>query len=312
MELTRPEASPQAFRADQRTWRLGPLAITWSSGDGVTNCRDRDGIRRDQLDHWIIILPRRGRLLYDDGERTVPVDSRSLFLTGLHVPNVTARTEAEWILVFVPRNALPEIAPAFDALIGRTLEGTLASLLRAHLDELAQQLPRMTIAESALAAKATLAMIRAAVTRSGDHFHAARPQIEAGQRGRALSMIRAHLGSVRFGPDRLAFLVGMSRSQLYRLFEADGGVARTIQKERLRAIHRALIDPAERRSIRSIAEALGIPDPSCFSRVFRQEFGMTASEVRSEAKGAIRALPASAALPPPARNLNALLHHLGR
>ena len=129
-------------------------------------------------------------------------------------------------------------------------------------------------------------------------------------RSRVLALIRSQLGSVRLDPARLCQMAGMSRSQLYRLFEPDGGVARTIQRERLRAIRRILADPTDRRSLARIAEDLGMPDPSGFSRAFRQEFGMTPTEFREEVLTAGGALPLGAGLPRQARDLSDVLRRL--
>ncbi len=75
----------------------------------------------------------------------------------------------------------------------------------------------------------------------------------------------------------------MSRSNLYRLFEDIGGVARYIQRERLLEAQSILSDPARTQSISAIAEDLCFADASSFSRMFRREFGHSPSEVRSAA-----------------------------
>ena len=75
----------------------------------------------------------------------------------------------------------------------------------------------------------------------------------------------------------------MSRSNLYRLFEDTGGVARYIQRERLLEAHAVLTDPATKKSISAIAEDLRFADASSFSRTFRREFGHSPGEVRSAA-----------------------------
>jgi AraC-like DNA-binding protein len=226
------------------------------------------------------------------------------------MPNLSERSEAEWIMAFVARDALPEIAPAFDSQLGQTLDTALGRLLRGHLDALTEQLPRMTAAEAPRVTEATLALIRAAVTSSADHCAAARPQLEAVMRSRVTALIRAHLGSARLDPMRLSRMAGMSRSQLYRVFEPEGGVARAIQRERLRAVRRALADPAERRSIARIAEEVGMPDPSGFSRAFRQEFGLSPSTFRMEALASGGATLPGREIAAPGRDLGEVFRQL--
>jgi AraC-like DNA-binding protein len=92
--------------------------------------------------------------------------------------------------------------------------------------------------------------------------------------------IRRHMHRATLNASMLCREVGMSRSQLYRLLEGEGGVVRYIQRLRLLAAHAALSDLADARSISMIAEATGFYDPSAFSRAFRREFGLTPTELR--------------------------------
>lgn len=310
MEVLPTQDRAGGFRAEHRTWQLGPIAVTWSSGEGLINRRDLARARRDQLDHWVIVLMRHGEFLYHSDSGSLVVDRRNLVLYGMQMPNLSERSEAEWIMAFVARDALPDIAPSFDALLGRTLDTAMGGLLRGYLDGLTEQLPRMSQAEAPRAAEATLAMIRATVTGSADHCEAARPQVQAAIRSRVMGLIRANLGSARLDPVRLARMAGMSRSQLYRAFEPEGGVARAIQRERLRAIRRALADPAERRGIARIAEELGMPDASSFSRIFRQDFGMSPREFREHALAVGGTAPPVPAPPGEARHIGEVFRHL--
>ncbi len=280
-----PVGEPErGFRVEQRTWQLGPLALSWAAGEeNARSRRDLARMRRDQLDHWVLTFMRCGEYRSHLGEESVVINRHKLALWGMQMPSHSERGKAEWLTIFVARDALPEIAPAFDALLGRTLDTALGDLLRAYLDALARQLPQMTAAEAPRAAEATLAVLRAAISGSAENCEGARPQFEAAVRNRAMALVRRNLGSARLDPARLCRMAGISRSGLYRIFESDGGVARAIQRERLRAIRRALADPAERRGIACIAEELGMPDPSSFSRAFRQEFGLTPREFRAEA-----------------------------
>ncbi|MFG1393670.1 helix-turn-helix domain-containing protein [Xanthobacter agilis] len=95
-----------------------------------------------------------------------------------------------------------------------------------------------------------------------------------------LESIRQNVATPGLSPKTLCRMLGVSRSRLYRLFEDRGGVARDIQRRRLQAALARLHDPAEPRTIARIAEDLGFPDRSGFSRAFKAEFGLSPSAAR--------------------------------
>lgn len=282
----------ESFAAEQAVWRLGPLALRHIRGDGVRFLRTERQIRRDLLDHWGFSAYRRGGVAGHCAGQPYTTAPGSLFLYSLHQPFVSERGASELVGLFVPRDLLPECAAALDSRLGEDLRGGLARLVFAHLDGLATAADSLSPEDGGRAAEATLAVLRAAATGLRDHVEAARPALEEALRARLLALIRRHIGSVRLDPERLARLAGLSRTRLYEVFEPEGGVARAIQRERLRAVRRALADPNERRPIARLAEDLGMPDPSVFSRAFRREFGETPRAFREQATLGIGGLSA--------------------
>jgi AraC-like DNA-binding protein len=99
------------------------------------------------------------------------------------------------------------------------------------------------------------------------------------------SHIRANLADPRLSPTTIADALFISRSTLYASVpEGTGGIAAEIQRQRL-ALARALLrDPANTQSIAEIAAAVGLPSHSRFTRAFRDRYGATPREVRSEAR----------------------------
>jgi AraC-like DNA-binding protein len=126
-------------------------------------------------------------------------------------------------------------------------------------------------------------MVAAAVAPSAERIAIADRQIDLGRKERVRQTVRRHLRTPTLTPATLSRVVGMSRSNLYRLFENTGGVARYIQRERLVEAHAVLSDPATARSIYAIAEDLCFADASSFSRAFKREFGLSPGEVRAAA-----------------------------
>nr|WP_264185766.1 AraC family transcriptional regulator [Roseicella aerolata] len=154
-------------------------------------------------------------------------------------------------------------------------------------------------------------MVAACIVPSPETRDAAAPLLEHARLERARQAIRQNLRSPTLTPKRLCRLIGMSRSQIYRLFEPMGGVARYIQAERLREAHCALADADNTRDIHEIAEDLGFFDASAFSRTFRRRYGCKPSEVRAAALSGsgdipLRQSPAQA----PADTLTAVLRTL--
>jgi AraC-like DNA-binding protein len=83
------------------------------------------------------------------------------------------------------------------------------------------------------------------------------------------------------GPDQLCREAAMSRSQLYRLLEGEGGAAHYIQHRRLSESFAILCDTTNNLPIGVVAESLCFADASSFSRAFRREFGVSPSDVRA-------------------------------
>ena len=75
-------------------------------------------------------------------------------------------------------------------------------------------------------------------------------------------------------------MLGISRSNLYRVFKPKGGVASYIHRRRLVVIHRILSNPKEHRRVSIIAAQYGFISLAHFSRAFRAEFGYSASAAR--------------------------------
>jgi AraC-like DNA-binding protein len=193
------------------------------------------------------------------------------------------RTHVDRVQFFMTRDAFRDIAPVLDAALGSTLDTPLGHLLGDYMIALERHLPTVTEADFPRLANAVGAMVSAAVAPSAERVAVARRQIDVGRKERVRQAVRRHLRTPTLGPRTLGRLVGMSRSNLYRLFEDTGGVARYIQRERLLEAHAVLSDPATTKSISAVAEDLCFADASSFSRTFKREFGRSPSEVRSAA-----------------------------
>lgn len=273
---------PPDFRARRVTWRIGSLVLSRTSVDALRSARDARHIRQDGLDLWVVTAWRGGRGAWRSGDDTAEAAPGRVLLQGLHHAVEGTQGPADWVRLYLPREAL---SPVADRLRAGVVGGVAAELLWTHLDALAGVADRLPAEEAPRVAEGTVALLRAALAGRAEDRDAARRPLEEALRLRAIRMIRAEIHSVRLDPARLARLCGVSRTRLYGAFEAEGGVAQAILRERLLAARRALADPAETRPVARVAEACGLADPSSFSRSFRRAFGVPPRAFREAALG---------------------------
>jgi AraC-like DNA-binding protein len=299
LDMSERRAVGTGYRASHRIWKLGAMAFSHVRAEAVAYRRTAAHVRRDSLDHWILGYARRGNQQLRTGTATVDVPAGTVQVFSLHEPFDGWREDIDWLTLIVSRDQFPELAPRIDAAMHRPLEGATGALLGQYLGILADNLPRMTAEELPRVAEATRAMLGACIFPDGESLAAAQVHIDSTGLARLKAIIRRNLRSPTLGPRRLCSLGGISRSQLYRLFEPLGGVASYIQAERLRHAHRALSEPSDTRDIVRIAEEFGFYDASTFSRAFRREFGLTPSEVRLAAQAGRYSPPARRAAAAP-------------
>ena len=101
---------------------------------------------------------------------------------------------------------------------------------------------------------------------------------------RANAAIDARIGSQDLTPEWLGDRLGVSRSELYRLFHSVGGVSKAIWARRLESARSAVTDVADDRRIGEIAYALGFSSEAHFARAFKTRFGSTARALRDASR----------------------------
>ncbi|WP_174280391.1 helix-turn-helix domain-containing protein [Sphingomonas bacterium] len=105
-----------------------------------------------------------------------------------------------------------------------------------------------------------------------------------GKRALAERAIEERLGSAMLTVANLCRWTGMSRSSLYRLFDADGGVQAYIRDQRLARVAEELRVATAGR-VADIAERWGFCDAAYLARVFREVHGVTPSAYRARHAG---------------------------
>jgi AraC-like DNA-binding protein len=101
------------------------------------------------------------------------------------------------------------------------------------------------------------------------------------------AFIEEHLSDPQLSPTLVARSNHLSIRYLHKLFETQSmTVAAWIRERRLERCRNDLLDPGLRaQSVSYIAARRGFPEPSHFSRVFRQAYGVPPSEYRKAFNG---------------------------
>lgn len=188
-------------------------------------------------------------------------------------------SDSEMLMLWVPRDFCRDMARTLDAAEFTTLDSAMGRMFTSFMIGLAHQLACMRVDELPRLMSATRDMILACVPPPRDRGEDDDDAISGGLQERARQFVQINLFNPRLSAKLLMREPAVSRTRLYRLFEAAGGVNRYIQHRRLLDAHSALANPNEHRRILEIAEQRCF-DSADFSRAFKREFGYSPSEVR--------------------------------
>ena len=286
-EVTPLDGHDCGFAGESEVWKLDGVALVSVSAPPLRAIRTKTLIRRDPTDHWVITIGKRaatGLMLAND-QMSVPAGVP--FILSLGDFSANQRDLDSRLQLNIARDKFGAIAPALDAARGRAVSTPLGGMLAEYIRLLERQLPNLTDEDARSLPHAVAAMVAACVAPSADRMTTAHGQISATLKDKARRCILQNLRSHNLGPNMLCRELGMSRSSVYRLLEAEGGVARYIQRHRLAESFAQLSDPSNTKPIFAIAGELGMLDPPSFSRAFRQQFGMSPTDVREAARAGL-------------------------
>jgi AraC-like DNA-binding protein len=277
------QSTDAGFPAENVTWKLGGFAVSRVSAPAISVVRTKAHIRRNPVDHWAITLGTRSAtdLKFRDVLMNAPAGMPFVLSLGEEMHN--ERSPDDRVQFYLARDNFQGIAPLLDAARGTALNNAQGKLLADYMLLVERNLSNLTLEDAPRLTNAVQAMLSACLASSADRVANAGRQINATLLERVRQAVRRHLRSPSLGPDKLCREAAISRSQLYRLLEGEGGVARYIQRRRLSESFAILCDTSNSFPISLVAETLCFADASSFSRAFRREFGMRPSDVRAAA-----------------------------
>jgi AraC-like DNA-binding protein len=281
-DVTSVQTPEEGFTATNSTWTIPGLTLSSVTSPANTVDRTKSVIRHNPVDHWVITLSKRSVSDVTTRGLSLEASPGTPFILSLADEiGIRRREQDERMQLLLARDSFETVAPLLDAARGMSLTTPAAKMLADYMLLLERNLPGLPPEDAARLKNAVQAMLAACLAPTAEGMAAARGQIHLTLMERVRQAVRRNLRSPSLGPDKLCREAATSRSQLYRLLEGEGGVARYIQRRRLTEGFSILGDVADNRSIGKVAEMLCFADASTFSRAFRREFGMSPSDVRA-------------------------------
>ncbi len=211
------------FAAEIHFWNLDGFGMSRTTAPPVHILRSKNHLRHDPVDHWVISYCERGAHSATTAGISLEVPARVPYLWSLGQEFAHERTHIDRIQFILARDKFQEIAPLLDAALGSALNTPLGHVLGDYMIALERRLAAVTEADLPRLSEAVAAMVGAAVAPTVERVEIARRQINLGRMERVRQVIRRHLRTPNLSPKTLCRLVGMSRSNLYRLLEDERG-----------------------------------------------------------------------------------------
>ncbi|QIJ73310.1 helix-turn-helix domain-containing protein [Methylobacterium sp. NI91] len=264
-----------------RNFNLGTCILGKSIAPEMYMERSLEQISRQSLDHISFRL-------FLSGTSDLHVDGRSSVLRAGDLQMLdlsqwmrsTSHGSKPVIHLIVPRRLFEKRLGDMSAFHGSTIRpdaSPLTRLMTDHMRSLAACIDAADEGQRTALTAATVSMVNAVLTKPGDGPYERDTVLGVAMR----RFIEDDLRSFDLGIEKLCARFAISRTRLYTLFEADGGVASYIRDRRLARAMRILagLEAGDRRRVSTVGYACGFETEKLFSRAFKRKYGVNPSEV---------------------------------
>ncbi len=242
-------------------------------------------IARDGMDHFMIHCFEAGRLFHEQNNSQIAIGQTGLLVMDLSRELHCWCEDFTNLSLIIPRHLLTPYLrnPDNHHLRFLPLRSAMVRLLFDHIKSLKDMADEISFNE-ALDLHVSLATLLAACLNHEDKEAGTieDESVVMSRRMLAQKVIEQNLHDPNLSVELLANLTSVSRSQLYEIFRANGGVKSFIQERRLKMAMRRLADPSyANQSIEQIGRSVGFFNASAFSQSFKKRFDFTPRAIRS-------------------------------
>lgn len=282
LEVARPGGA-EGFFGEIDLEPLGCLNLSLLKSCGQHATRTRATIARSRGDYFFMLgqVAGQGIVRQDDREATLQVGGWAI-LDTTRPYQLSFNDCFEQIVVAAPRVAVPGLSQQADALTGQDLSRLtpLGNMFYRYLSLLHAQAGELGPEARPLLADSILNLLAATVSETLNERLQRAPQTQ--QLLRIKAFILHHLRDPALSVAMIAASLRISNRYVHKVFEAEGvSVSEYIRRLRLDNCCRDLLSERSRGlSITQLAFSWGFNSAAHFSYLFRQRYGVSASEYR--------------------------------
>lgn len=277
-----PKSVGDGFSASIRNRDFNGVRVVECVCDPCSGRRLAQFMDRDPEPYIGVQITRAGRERFHLGGEQISLGAGDLAIwTSAQAAEFTVVERLHKVSLVLPWAELKERLPRGTPFAGTVIDSRvgIGALLYSHIDGLARQLELFTEADQAAVRRSTLELLTAAIGH----------RVVAPQRGlasRYLKQLQDHilenLSDERLSPSSIALAHNMSPRYVHMLFAQIGiSASAWIRNQRLERCRDDLLSPAHRHcGIAEIAYAWGFNDPSHFTRLFKQRYGLGPRDFR--------------------------------
>jgi AraC-like DNA-binding protein len=257
-------APKPGFRSSISPVDVGDLLVMGVNFSRNRFVRSRRRIAADGLDYYQIQLVEKGAVEGMAADRQLAVYAGDVQLLDLTQTHSATTSDCETIVLLVPRDMVHAVLPASRDLHGLVVRGqmVIGELLGDFMRSLQRRLDSTTVQDPSVLARAIIEMVGACFQPSVSVPALPAPTIDNVLASRLKYYVSQNLASPALTPASLCQLFHISRRQLYRIFEREGGLLKYIRGQRLERAFNQLSEPVGKyRRVSQVAYSLGFKVP---------------------------------------------------
>ena len=281
---------PENFRAGEfassvEAVQVGPIRFVSFAGTGQTFRSTQSSLRTHHSDDYVIALESEAKSFHDHCGR------QRLGFGGIHVADLAKSYTVDYpqgldvLGVIIPRKMMDNAFGAMRLVTGMCMEQGQAtsSVLSNFLRDLGRNGKKLDASTAERMASIAVEMIAAGLSEKAQDFDAVKLS-GAATLCRVQAFVSDHIGAAGLTMAEVARAVGVSVRRLHQISAEEGvSLVDWMWDRRLQRAHAMLAQPATgRQSIQAIAWGCGFADQAHFSRRFKDRFGLSPTELRSE------------------------------